>query len=122
MSGAANPHKISERITIEALGAHARASFKGETLAESDSALVLLENGYPPRIYFPRADVRMNLLSRADTKTHCPFKGDAAYWTLAAGGETLENAAWAYLDPLPEITIIAGHLSFVDAVEVAARE
>ena len=118
MSGAATPHKISERITIEAAGTHACASFKGETLAESDKALVLLEQGYPPRIYFPQADVHMDLLSRTDTKTHCPFKGDAAYWTLTAGGETLENAAWAYLDPLSEITIIAGYLSFVDAVEV----
>jgi uncharacterized protein (DUF427 family) len=118
MNGAANPHKISERITVEAPGTHVRARFKGETLAESDNALVLLEVGYPPRIYFPQADVRMELLSRTDTKTHCPFKGDAAYWTLMAGGETLENAAWAYLDPLPEIAIIAGHLSFVDAVEV----
>jgi uncharacterized protein (DUF427 family) len=118
MNGAANPHKISERITIEAPGTRARAIFKGETLAESDNALVLLENGYTPRIYFPQADVRMDLLNRTDTKTHCPFKGDAAYWTLSAGGKTLENAAWAYLDPLPEITIIAGHISFVDAVQV----
>jgi len=118
MSGAANPHIISERITIEAAGTRARAKFKGETLAESENALVLLENGYPPRIYFPRTDVRMDLLSRTDTKTHCPFKGDAAYWTLTAGGETLENAAWAYLDPLAEITVISGYLSFVDAVEV----
>ncbi len=118
MSGAANPRKISERITVEALGTHARASFKGEILAESDNALVLLETGYPPRIYFPQADVRMDLLCRADTKTHCPFKGDAAYWTLKAGGETLDNAAWAYPDPLPEITIISGHLSFADPVVV----
>ena len=73
MSGAANPHKVSERITIEAPGTHARASFKGETLAESDCALVMHEQGYPPRIYFPQADVRMNLLTRTGTKTHCPF-------------------------------------------------
>ena len=120
MSGAANPHIISERITIEAAGAQARASFKGETLAESHNALVLLEKGYPPRIYFPPADVRMGLLSRTDKKTHCPYKGDAAYWTLTIGGEHLENAAWAYLEPLDEITVIAGYVSFVDAVEATA--
>ena len=118
MSGTANPHKISERITVEAPGTPTRASFNGETVAESDNALVLLEKGYQPRIYFPQADVRMDLLSRTDKKTHCPFKGDAAYWTLTAAGETLENAAWAYLEPLDEITIIAGHLSFADAVKV----
>lgn len=118
MNGTANPHKTGERITIEAPGTQARARFKGETLAQSDNALVLLETGYPPRIYFPQEDVRMDLLSRSGAKTHCPFKGDAAYWSLTAGGETLENAAWAYLDPLSDIAIIAGHISFVDAVEV----
>ena len=106
------------RITIEPCAGRARATLHGETLAESEQALVLRERGYPPRVYFPQADVRMDLLSPSAHKTHCPFKGDAAYWTLAAKGKTLENLAWAYPDPIAAVAQIAGHLSFADPVEV----
>ena len=109
------------RITIEPCASHARATFRGETVAESDKALVLRERGYPPRVYFPQSDVRMELLRRTAHKTHCPYKGDAAYWTLQTGDEAIENAAWAYPTPLGDVTAIAGHLSFVDAVKTEAE-
>lgn len=108
------------RIAIEPCGRTARATFRGETVAESDKALVLRERGYPPRIYFPQSDVRMDLLSRTAHKTRCPHKGDAAYWSLRMGGAAIENAAWAYLEPLGDVAAIAGHLSFADPVETEA--
>ncbi|MFQ5467654.1 MAG: DUF427 domain-containing protein [Kiloniellaceae bacterium] len=106
------------RIAIVPCADPVRAVFNGETVAASDRALVLRERGYPPRVYFPPTDARMALLTPTARRTHCPFKGDASYWTLAAGGRTLETAAWAYPDPLPGVAEIAGHLSFVDAVEI----
>ncbi|MFQ5776187.1 MAG: DUF427 domain-containing protein [Kiloniellaceae bacterium] len=118
MTGATNPSETSERITIEPCAKRVRAVFNGQTVAESEHALVMHEAGYPPRAYFPQADVRMDLLRRTAHTTHCPYKGDAAYWTLAVDGETLENAAWAYLEPLPGVAEIAGRLSFIDAVRV----
>lgn len=110
--------EAQQRIVIEACSGHARAVYRGEVLAESDRALVLRETGYPPRIYFPRSDVRMSLSKPSAHKTHCPFKGDAAYWAFSAGGETLENVAWGYPEPVPAVTPIAGHISFAEPVEV----
>jgi len=113
------PHAdVEERITIAPCAGPVRAIFNGETVAASERALVMRERGYPPRVYFPPADTRMALLTPMARHTHCPFKGDASYWTLAADGHTLENAAWAYPAPLPGVAEIAGHLSFVDAVEI----
>ena len=109
------------RITIEPCQGQARATHEGETLAESGAALVLRERGYPPRVYFPQADVRMELLTQTTHTTHCPFKGDASYWTLAAKGETLENVAWAYPEPISAVPQIAGHISFADPVKVEAQ-
>ena len=110
----------AERITIEPAGKRLRAALGGETIAESDAALVMHETGYPPRVYFPQKDARMGLLRPTDHSTRCPFKGLASYWTLGAAGRTIENAAWAYLDPIGEVAAIKGHLSFVDEVAVEA--
>ncbi|RMD64360.1 MAG: DUF427 domain-containing protein [Alphaproteobacteria bacterium] len=106
------------RITIEAFGPRVRATFNGATVADSTRALVLRERGYPPRIYFPPGDVDMGLLRPTRHTTHCPHKGDAAYWTLRVGDREVENAAWSYPHPIDDVAAIAGHLSFVDAVAV----
>lgn len=71
----------------------------GETVVDSRRVHLLHEHGHLPRCYFPRADVRMDLLERTGHTTHCPPKGDAVYWTLRAGGKVVENAAWSYPDP-----------------------
>ncbi len=117
---AADPHAglILERMTLEPAGKPLRAVFGGETVAESEAALVLAETGYPPRIYFPPGSVRMDLLTPTEHKSHCPWKGDAAYWTLTAAGKTLENAAWAYPEPLAELAAIKDYVSFYEAVTV----
>ncbi len=120
MSQTADPHAglILERMTLEPAGKHLRAVFGGEVIAESTAALVLNEKGYPPRIYFPPAEVREGRLTRSDHTTRCPWKGQASYWTVSAGGETLENGAWAYPEPLPELAALADHVSFYEAVTV----
>ncbi len=115
-----DPHTglILERMTLAPAGKRLRAVFGGEVIAESDAALVLNETGYPPRIYFPPAEVRRERLARSEHTTRCPWKGQAAYWTVTAGGETLENGAWAYPTPLPELAAIADYVSFYEAVTV----
>ncbi len=117
---AADPHAglILERMTLELAGKRLRAVFGGAVIAESEAALVLSEKGCPPRVYFPPQDLRREFLERTGHKSHCPWKGDAAYWTLSVGGKTLENAAWAYPEPLAELAAIKDYVSFYEAVAV----
>lgn len=110
--------QVKSRIVIEAHPSSARALYRGEVIAESNRALLMRENGYPPRIYFPRSDVKMSLSEQTEHKTHCPFKGDAAYWTFNVAGENLQNVAWGYPDPMPDVSLVAGHISFADPVEI----
>ncbi len=117
---AADPHAglILERMTLDPAGKRRRAVFGGAVIAESEAALVLSETGCLPRVYFPPQDLRREFLERTGHKSHCPWKGDAAYWTLTVGGETLENAAWAYPEPLAELAAIKDYVSFYEAVTV----
>jgi len=114
-SDPANP-----RIRIVPCTRTASATFNGETVAKSDAALVLHEGDYPPRIYFPMHDVRMDLLTSTDRSTHCPYKGDASYWTITANGEQAQDAVWAYRHPIDDVAIIKDHLSFADAIQTDA--
>ena len=77
-----------------------RVEFGGETIADTTGAHLLYETGLLPVYYIPEADVRTDLLTRTDHTTHCPVKGDAAYWTVSAGGRTAENAVWGYPSPI----------------------
>ncbi len=115
-----DPHAepILERMTLEPAGKRLRAVFGGEVIAEGEGALVLSEKGYPPRIYFPPAEVRRERLTPTEHTTRCPWKGQAAYWSVSAGGETLENGAWAYPEPLPELAALADYVSFYEAVTI----
>lgn len=89
-----------------------RIEFKGTWIADSARAIVLHETRQPPGHYIPMEDVRMDLLRKTSFHTHCPFKGDASYWTLQIGEQTAENAAWAYEAPYRGAEELKGHLSF----------
>jgi uncharacterized protein (DUF427 family) len=79
---------------------------------------LLFETGYLPIWYFPRSDVRFDLLEATEHTTHCPFKGDARYWTIRAGGKVAENKVWGYPETLPETPPITDRVAFYwDAVE-----
>lgn len=108
----------AERIAIAPCGTSMRAVINGITVAKSDRALLLQETGYPPRVYFPADDVRMELLTPSMHTTHCPFKGEAAYWSLNAGGASIGNGAWAYPEPIGAVAEIKNHLSFADEVQI----
>ena len=97
-----------------------RIEVGGETIADSRRTLLLSESGHQPAYYFPPEDVRSEVLEPADRHTHCPKKGDASYYTIRAGGETVENGAWYYPDPLPAARHIAGRIAFWKGVTVEA--
>lgn len=88
-----------------------RVEFGGETIADSTQVQVVYETGIVPVCYFPEEDVRMDLFTRTDTTSHCPFKGDAIYWTLKVGGRTEEDVAWGYPDPIPAVAGIKDHVA-----------
>jgi uncharacterized protein (DUF427 family) len=118
---ASAPKPAQPHIRIEPHPGIARATLKGQIVAESTAALVLREDGYPPRIYFPIGDVRMNLLTATARRTHCPHKGDASYWTVAAGGTEETDVAWAYRTPHDEVAAIGDHIGFADPVVTDAK-
>ena len=96
-----------------------RAKFNGHVIADTADALILQEAQYPPVVYFPRADVSMSLLASTPHSTHCPYKGDAGYFTLMMDGQIAENAVWTYDTPFPAMTAIAQRLAFYpDKVEI----
>lgn len=101
-----------------------RVSADGVVIAETTHALTLKEAAYPAVQYVPRADAKMDLLKRTERTTHCPYKGDASYFSIDAGGTTLDNAIWSYEQPFPAMTEIASFLAFypdkVKIEEVAA--
>jgi uncharacterized protein (DUF427 family) len=89
-----------------------RVVFGGETVADSRRAKLLHEAGLLPVYYFPIEDVRMELLEESDHTTHCPFKGDASYWSVRAGDRVAENAVWSYPEPIDSAPPIADYLAF----------
>lgn len=89
-----------------------RAVFGEETVADSREAKLLHETGSSPVWYLPLDDVRLDLMVPTDHHTHCPFKGDASYWSVQVGDRTVDNVAWSYPEPLASAPPIAGHIAF----------
>ncbi|GAC1636264.1 MAG: hypothetical protein NVS4B6_04280 [Mycobacterium sp.] len=88
--------------------------FGDALLAESKNCLVVAETDHADRLYFPTSDIMWDLFTATDHTTVCPFKGQATYWNLKVGDELIENVAWSYPTPLPEVAAIGGHVSFYD--------
>ena len=97
------------RIAIEPVGKRWRAHIEDDVLAESDNALVLREGRYPPVVYFPRNDVAAARLVATDSKTTCPFKGEASYFRHVDGSN---DVAWTYTETYDEVEAIAGYVAF----------
>ena len=89
-----------------------RVVFNGEIVADSRRVKLMHEAGLLPVYYFPIEDVRMELLEESDHATHCPFKGDASYWSVSVGDRVAEDAAWSYAEPIDSCPPIAGYLAF----------
>ncbi|TWB01728.1 DUF427 domain-containing protein [Bradyrhizobium stylosanthis] len=99
-------------ITITQNPRRVRVTAGDIVIAETSKALTLKEARYPAVQYVPREDANMALLERTNRVTHCPYKGDASYYSVKADGKTLDNAIWTYETPFPAMTEISGHLAF----------
>ncbi len=84
----------------------------GAVIGESRNALELNEEGHAPVIYFPRGDIATAFLDPSAHSSVCPAKGTANYFSIVTKSRTIENAAWCYEEPNPEVDRIKGHLAF----------
>lgn len=100
-------------ITIEPTKGRVQVRVKGELVADTTAALVLQEATLPAVQYIPLADVVQDRLTRTDTSTYCPFKGDASYYSLTtSAGDTVDDVIWFYEEPYPAVAAIEGHVAF----------
>ena len=121
MSGNPSPgfkKRPDYRIDVSPAATRVRVSYKGQEIADTRAALAMKEGDYPVVYYFPRNDVKMDRLERSTHSTHCPFKGDASYFSLKSGPR---DAVWSYERPFDEMTAIREYLAFYpDKVEISA--
>ena len=92
-----------------------KAMWNGVLLAESDETIVVESNHY-----FPRSSIVEELFEKSDTTTHCPWKGDAQYFTVNVDGQKNTDAAWYYATPKQEAVEIKDMVAFWHGVEVTA--
>ena len=107
-----HPRDPYTRVDILPSSRHVRVEVDGVTIAESTSPRLLFETGLPVRYYVPKTHVRMGLLEHTDTESHCPYKGQAEWWSVRAGDKVHDDLAWSYRTPLPESQNVAGLIAF----------
>jgi len=116
---ARDPYK---RIDVIHSSRHVRVVVAGETVAETRRPALLFETGLPTRYYIPKMDVRMDLLVPSETHTGCAYKGRASYYSVQVGETLVEDIAWYYPFPNPEVGKIQNLVCFfnerVDALFV----
>ena len=112
-------------ISIIANPSRVMVKVGGKVIADTREALTLNEAAYSPVQYIPRKDVDMSQLQRTAHHTYCPYKGDASYYSIPAGGGRSVNAVWTYEAPFEAMAQIKDHVAFypdrVDAIEEAAE-
>jgi uncharacterized protein (DUF427 family) len=121
----AKPMKIpgpEHPISVERDSSRVVVSVAGRVIADTREALTLREALYPAVQYIPRKDVDMAQLMRSDRTTYCPYKGDAAYFSIPVGSERSIDAVWSYEAPYTAVAGIKDYLAFypdrVDAIEI----
>jgi uncharacterized protein (DUF427 family) len=103
---------MNDHIKIRKAGGTWVIRAGGAVLGESSRAVELIEGDYPPVIYFPREDVATAFLDDSETRSHCPFKGDARYFSIQTKSQLIKDAAWSYDSPKEGLEDIAGLLAF----------
>jgi len=101
-------HRVDERPVRGRL----RAVLGADVLADSDDVIEVDEDGNPPRYYFPRDNVRMDRMSASDTRTYCPFKGEASYFTMEFLDGQMPDAAWTLKQPYDEHADLKDRVAF----------
>ena len=111
----AKPIKIpgpDHPISIERDTERVIVSVAGRVIADTRDALTLREASYPAVQYIPRRDVDMAALTRSEHTTYCPYKGDASYYSIPAGGDRSLNAVWTYETPFEAVAQIKDYVAF----------
>jgi len=111
-------------ITITPTEGRVVVKVAGAVVADTRAALTLQESTYPAVQYIPLADVDTSLLEPTATQTYCPYKGDASYYSVPAGGDKAVDAIWEYKQPREAVAEIKEHIAFypnrVDSIEITA--
>lgn len=97
---------------LEPTSRRIRVVFNDTTLADTTSALRVLETSHPPVYYLPPSDVATEHLIRESRTTMCEFKGRAIYFTVAVGDRSVSQAAWAYPTPTSRYEPLTDHVAF----------
>jgi uncharacterized protein (DUF427 family) len=103
---------VRHRVSTTPSTRHLSVRIRGELIAESDRVLELRETGHRTRWYLPIEDVREGVLEPSERTSHCPYKGDASYFSARVRGELHADVAWSYPEPIPEMAEIAGYVCF----------
>ena len=90
-----------------------KATWNGQTIAESGTTVVVEGNHY-----FPRESVKTEYLAESATHSTCPWKGEASYFSLKVGGQENRDAAWYYPEPKAAASNIAGRVAFWKGVRI----
>jgi uncharacterized protein (DUF427 family) len=99
-------------ISIEGNPSRIVVTVGGKVIADTRDALILREASYPAVQYIPRRDVDMAALTRSEHTTYCPYKGDASYYSIPAGGDRSLNAVWTYENPFEAMAQIKDYVAF----------
>lgn len=92
-----------------------KAVWNGKIIAESKNTSVI-ENNH----YFPESSVNKEYLSPSNTKSTCPWKGEASYYSLEVDGNINQDAAWYYPQPKDAAAEIKNKIAFWKGVEITS--
>ncbi len=116
---ARDPYK---RVDVLNSSRHVQVALGGQVVADSRRPCLVIETGHLIRYYLPREDVRMDLMEPSDTRSRCPYKGTARYWSANVNGQPFEDTVWSYEDTIAECPRIRDLMCFfnerVDSIHV----
>jgi uncharacterized protein (DUF427 family) len=101
-----------QAVRLEPNHRRVRVLVDGVVVADTIRSIYLFEIGHLPLYYFPKDDVRFDLMEHTDRSTHCPHKGDAEYWSIVVGDRRIENAVWGYPVPIEGAPDLSGYVAF----------
>jgi len=107
----AHPRDPFHRVDVLPSSRHVRVELDGHLLAESARPMLLFETMLPTRYYLPHDDIRAEL-TPSGTRTYCAYKGQASYWSAAAGDRVVPDVAWTYQQPQHDAARVRGLIAF----------
>lgn len=117
-----HPKDPYHRIDVLRSSRHVRVEHARAVLADTHRPVLLFETGLPPRFYVPKSDVNLDVLEASETRTQCPYKGEAEHWSARVDGALHEDVAWTYRLPSVEVSKIENLVAFyqerVDSMSV----